>query len=143
MAPPCSFPLISLLIFPYSLTSYSLVFPLFLFLFPPSLLLAMVSFSLFLLSPFPSPFYNKALKPQTVSVHQGLLCLLSPAWEPLSHNPGATGCRPGALVRSCLLSTPTPTPPPPSSVVSGLDAYPGLSGKHLASPLPRICLLRA
>jgi hypothetical protein len=41
--------------------------------------------------------------------------------QPLSHNPGATGCCPRAA----------PCPPPPSGV-SGLDAHPGPSGKCLA-----------
>ena len=93
--------------------------------------MAGLSLSLSNFSLFPLPSYNKALKPYTVSVHQGLLCLLSPVWEPLSHNPGATGCRPGAPSRGLPLAY------PPLSGVSGLDAHQGPSGKCLvARPRP-------
>jgi hypothetical protein len=86
----------------------------------------------FHLSSFPLPFYNKALKPYTVSVHQGPMHLPLPVWEPLSlcplsHNPGATG------YRSRAPSQRLPLVYPLSSGVSGLDAHPGLSGKHLAA----------
>jgi hypothetical protein len=55
-------------------------------------------------------------------------------WEPLSlsplsHNPRATGCRPGAPGRGLPLV---------HSQLSGvchLDSHPGLSGKHLTAPL--------
>ena len=82
--------------------------------------------------PFSLPFYNKALKPQSVSAHQGPLHRLSPVWEPLSlsplsHNPRATGCHSGTPCWGLSLVH------PPFSGVSGLDAHLGLSGKCLAT----------